>query len=322
MDPATFIAPARTDYDYSPLDLAPPGQRRRRQFVAAAVGGLTVLLLGAIAIFGYLLLRDEPVDDRESDLIAAQTEAAELRATAAAAETIVAQAAAEQTALAQGPGAGAATPPAAADPGAAGTEPATSGGAAETPAAGATQPPAETPADAAAGSDAALTPEELAALLPEAADVPDGLDAVTDNERDQAGVVEALGGGRPAEQNLETWGWTGNVERVFSPSDPAALEPGATIALSVSIHGFATPQAAAEALPFFSDILVANGYEEVDAPALGDEARLLQVTNEDGSTNVALYVQAGTVLYRIGGASTGGDPSQDVIDVATAILEN
>jgi hypothetical protein len=321
MDPATFIAPARTDYDYSPLDLAPPGQRRRRQFVAAAVGGLTVLLLGAIAVFGYLLLRDEPVDDRESDLIAAQTEAAELRATAAAAETIVAQAAAEQTALAQGPGAGAATPPAAADPGAAGTEPATSGGA-ETPAAGATQSPTETPADAAAGSDAALTPEELAALLPEAADVPDGLDAVTDNERDRAEVVEALGGGRPAEQNLETWGWTGNVERVFSPSDPAALEPGATIALSVSIHGFARPQAAAEALPFFSDILVANGYEEVDAPALGDEARLLQVTNEDGSTNVALYVQAGTVLYRIGGASTGGDPSQDVIDVATAILQD
>lgn len=320
MDPATFIAPARTDYDYSPLDLAPPGQRRRRQFVAAAVGGLTVLLLGAIAVFGYLLLRDEPVDDNESDLIAAQTEAAELRATAAAAETIVAQAAAEQTALAQGPGAPSATPPPATDPNAAAAE--AGEGGAETPAAGATRPPAETPADAAAGSDAALEPEELTALLPEADDAPAGLDTPSDSSRDQAGVVEALGGGRPAEQNLETWGWTGNVERSFAPSDPEALEADATTALVVSIHGFGTPEAAAEALPFFSQILIdANGYEEVEAPDLGDSTRLLQIANEDGSTNVALYVQEGTVLYRIGGASSGGDPTEDVTDIATTILE-
>ncbi len=314
-DPATFIAPARTDYDYSPLDLAPPGQRRRRQFVAAAVGGLTVLLLGAIAVFGYLLLRDEPADDN-NDVIAAQTELAESRATIAAQETIVAQAAAEQTALAQGAGAGTPTPPPA-------TQSPAGEGAAETPAAVATEPPARTPADAAEGATEALTPEELSALLPEAGDIPGGLDAVTDNERDQAGVVEALGGGRPAEQNLETWGWTGNVERVFSASDPEALEAEATTFLSVSVHGFATPADAAEALPFFSDILVdANGYEEVDAPALGDEARLLQLVSEDGTTNVALYVQEGTVLYRIGGASTGGDPTQDVIDTATVILES
>lgn len=312
-DPTTFIAPSRTDYDYSPLDLAPPGQRRRRQFVAAAVGGLTVLLLGAIAVFGYLLLRDEPADNDQSDLIAAQTEAAELRATAAAAETIVAQAAAEQTAAVQAPGATSATPPPAV------TEPPS--GAAEAPAAGATQPSAETPADA-AGSNTAQTPEELAALLPEADEVPEGLDAASDSERDQAGVVEALGGGRPAEQNLETWEWSGNAERTFSPSDPEAVEPEATTFLSVSVHGFGTPEAAAEALPFFSEILVEGGWEEAEAPDLGDNARLLQTVNEDGSTNVALYVQEGTVLYRIGGSSTGGDPTQDVTDVATSILES
>jgi len=306
-DPASFIAPSRTDYDYSPLDLAPPGQRRRRQFVAATVGGLTVLLLGAIAVFGYLLLRDEPADSDQSDLIAAQTEAAELRATAAAAETIVAQAAAEQTAVAQGP---IATPPPAA------TEPP-----AGAPAAGATQAPATTPADAPA-ANTAQTPEELAALLPAADAAPAGLDTADDTELDQAGVVEALGGGRPAEQNLETWGWTGNAQRVFSPSDPEAIAADATTFLSASVHGFATPEAAAEALPFFSDILVDGGWEEVEAPDLGDAARMLQTVNEDGSTNVALYIQEGTVLYRIGGSSIEGDPTQDVTDMATSILES
>lgn len=303
------MVPPRTDYDYSPLDLAPPGQRRRRQLVAAAVGGLSVLLLGAIAVFGYLLLRDEPVDEDQDDVIAAQTELAESRATIAAQETIVAQAAAEQTAQVQGPAA--ATPPT--DPAAAADE-----GGAETPAAS-TRPPAETPADAA--SDAALTPEELTALLPAEDAAPAGLDIVENTTRDQAGVVEALGGSRQAEQNLETWGWTGNVERAFTPSDPEALEAGATYGLVVSIHGFATPDAAAEALPFFSEILVEGGYEEAEAPNLGDNARLLQTVNEDGATTVALYIQNGTVLYRIGGASTGGDPTADITDMATALLE-
>lgn len=310
-DPATFIAPSRTDYDYSPLDLAPPGQRRRRQFVAAAVGGLTVLLLAAIAVFGYLLLRDEPADNDDNDVIAAQTELADSRATIAAQETIVAQAAAEQTAVAQGPGASSATPPPAADPGAA---------AADAPVAGATEPPAETPADA-AEAETAQTPEELAALLPAAGDAPAGLDTASDSELDQAGVAEALGGGRLAEQNLETWEWSGNAQRVFSPSDPEAIDAEATTFLSVSVHGFGTPEASAEALPFFSDILVESGWEEAEAPDLGDGARLLQSVGEDGTTNVALYIQDGTVLYRIGGASAGGDPTEDVTDVATAILE-
>ncbi|HEV2066606.1 MAG TPA: hypothetical protein VGR08_07210 [Thermomicrobiales bacterium] len=312
-DPGTFIAPARTDYDYSPLDLAPPGQRRRRQFVAAAVGGLSVLLLGAIAVFGYLLLRDEPANDDDNDVIAAQTELAASRATIAAQETIVAQAAAEQTALVQGP---AATPPEATAP------PADEGGA-ETPAAGATRPPEETPADAAGGTGAALSPDELSTLLPAEDTAPAGLDSSADSSRDQAGVVEALGGGRPAEQNLETWGWTGNVERTFSASDPESLEPGATSYLVVSIHGFGTPRAAAEALPFFSDILVNSaGYDEVEAPDIGDRARMLQVTGEDGITNVALYVQDGTVLYRIGGAAPDGDPTEDVVEAATNLVES
>ena len=309
-DPATLLAPSRTDYDYSPLDLAPSGQRRRRQFVAAAIGGFTVLLLGALAIFGYLVLRDDEPGGANDDVTLAQVELANSRATIAAQETVVAQAVAAQTAVS---GAAATPPPA----------PTTQPAPTDPPAAGPTEPPAAaTTAAGGADTPGALNADQLAALLPEAAAAPEGLDTPTDTTRDLAAVVEALGGSRAAETNLETWGWSGNVERSFNASDPAAIGAEATAFLSVSAHGFATPEAAAEALPFFSDILVeGSGYQEVEAPALGDLARLLQVTNEDGSTNVALYVQDGTVLYRVGASSVAGDPTPDAVNVMTSILE-
>ena len=308
-DPAALLAPSRTDYDYSPLDLAPSGQRRRRQFVAAAIGGFTVLLLGALAIFGYLLLRDDDPDQAGDDVTLAQAELANSRATIAAQETVVAEAVAAQTAV-SGP---AATPPPAPT-----TEPVPT----EPPAAGPTDPPAGATTAGGADTAGALDQDQLTALLPDPAVAPEGLDTPTDTTRDLAAVVEALGGSRAAETNLETWGWTGNVERSFNASDPAAIGAEATAFLSVSAHGFATPEAAAEALPFFSEILVeGNGYQEVEAPALGDLTRLLQVVGEDGTTNVALYVQDGTVLYRVGASSAAGDPTPDAVSVMTAILE-
>lgn len=285
-----------------------------------------MLLLGALAVFGYLILRDEQPPETD-DVIAAQTEVAQRRATLAAEETIVAQAASEQTVVAQG-GSSATPPPAAAPTTASDTDGATD--AAPTDPAGDQAEPTPAPGEAAtepaaAGAtdtSGALTPEQLTAFLPDAAAAPAGLDDVSDDARDLATVVEALGGTRAAETSLTTWGWTGNVERKFNASDPAVIEEGATSFLVVSVHGFATPDAASEALPFFSDILVnGGGYQELDAPQLGDNARLLQ-KDEDGTTNVALYVQDGTVLFRIGASSTGGDPTTDAEDIMTTILEN
>lgn len=327
-DPTSFITPPRTEYDYSPLDLAPPGQRRRRQLVAAAVGGLSVLLLGAIVFFSYILLRDEDAPSQNDDLLAAQTQIANEAATVSANQTVIAQAAAEQTAQAQ-----ALNPDATVEP----TAPAETTG--ETPAAGGTVPAGETPPaeDAASGGEtppaedaapdlsgnAALSAEQLTELLPVAEQAPEALTSVTDNSRTQEQVVEALGGGRPAETSLTDWGWTGNVERQFLAGDLEAADPATTTVITVSIHGFANPEAAAEALPFFSDILVtSNGYADADAPELadlGDGARLLTQTAEEGQ-NVALYVQDGSVMYRLGGFSAAGDPTADVISMATAML--
>jgi len=325
-DPTSFIAPPRTEYDYSPLDLAPPGQRRRRQFVAAAVGGLTVLLLAAILFFSYLLLRDEDPPSENDDLLAAQTQIANDAATVAANQTIVAQAAAEQTEQAQ-----------ALNPEATG-EPSTE----EAAAPDATEETAETPAGDAPSTEEAAAPEAtegsgeqapdlsgnasldeagLTELLPAADVMPEGLTATADSNRTREQVLEALGGSRTAETNLETWGWSGNVERTYTPADPEAVAADATGNIIVSIHGFSSPQGAGEALTFFSDILVdANGYTEGNAPEVGDSSRLLTMTDEEGQTFVALYVQQGSVMYRIGGYSAAGDPTEDVIAVANAIF--
>jgi hypothetical protein len=325
-EPPAFIAPPRTEYDYSPLDLAPPGQRRRRQLVAAVVGALSVLLLGAVVFFSYLLLRDEEPPSEQDDVLAAQTEVAQRQATLDAEETIIAQAAAEQTQQAEN-----LNPQ---ETGEAETPVATEGATEEAPATN-----GETPADAteepATGDDGGetsgtgtsefagqpnLTGDQLETLLPSQDVVPETLTVSGDLTRTEEEVAGALGGNRLAETNLETWGWSGNVERQFSSADPASVDPTATSFITVSIHGFGSAESCAEALVFFSDIVVESGAEEVEAPELGDSARMLTSTADDGTTIVALYVQDGAVLYRFGGASLEGDPSQDVIDVATATL--
>jgi len=323
-DPTAFIAPPRTEYDYSPLDLAPPGQRRRRQLVAAAVGGLSVVLLGAIIFFSFLLLRDEDAPTQNDDLLAAQTQVANDAATVSANQTVVAQAASDQTAEAQ-----ALNPDATMEPTA---EEAVSG---ETPPAADETPPVEAP-PATGGEtpasdepeeapnlsgDGSLTEAQLMELLPVSEQMPVALTSTADDSRTQEDVVDALGGGRPAETNLIDWGWTGNVERQFNVADPANADPASTTNISVSVHGFGSSTAAAEALPYFSDVLVNTaGYTELDAPELGDSIRLLTMTNELGESFVALYAQDGSVMYRIGGFSPTGDPAQDVVDLATELL--
>jgi hypothetical protein len=308
-DPTTFIAPSRTEYDYSPLDLAPPGQRRRQQIVAAAVGLLTLLLLGAVGVFGYLLLRDEP--SGRSNLAASQTEVARDGATVAAQQTLVADSAAQETVAAGGA-------PASPDPSPPDEEPAASGD-------DGTQQATEQRVATGAGAgndDEALTPEQLVELLPDQSVMPEGLTESTDNERSLEEVVGALGDSPEVQQNLEEWGWSGNVERTFSAPDPEALGGDATTLVLVSIHGFAGEDAAGEALTFYADALEAVGNEEGRAPRVGDGGtRLLSTVGEAGETIVSLYVQQGGVVYRIVGISPGGDPTSVVTDVAEQLIK-
>jgi hypothetical protein len=162
---------------------------------------------------------------------------------------------------------------------------------------------------------------QLQDLLPEAAALPvTGLDVVEDTNLTRQQVIDSLGGGRTAEQNLEKWGWSANASRSFSAADPSLLDPAATTNVVISVHGFNSPESAQAALTFFSDILVNSGWEEVQAPTLGEKVRLLKIPNQDGSTNVALYVTKGNVMYRIGGSSAAGDPTDVVLQVADSMF--
>ncbi len=302
-DPTGFIAPPRTEYDYSPLDLAPPGQRRRRQLVAGVIGIFALLLIGAIGVFGYLLLRDDSPDTRPN-VAATQTALAQQEASLEARQTEVANLAPKATGT---PGENAGT--------AAGTNEQVDAGATKE----STKPaPTATTSAASAGP----TVDQLKALLPDKSIMPIGLDTVTDIGLDEAAVVAALASNPGAQENLDKWGWSGNAGASYAVSDPSSLDPTATIAITVSVHGFATDTFAADALTFYSNALVnADGsWHESTAPALGGKARLLTQTLEDGTTNVALYVQKGNALYRIGGSSPGGDPTQSVLQVATQML--
>lgn len=286
-DPGAFVAPPRTDYDYSPLDLAPPGQRRRRQVIAGAIGALAVVLIGALIVFGWMLLRDNDPDDG----------------------TNIAAVATESPAANTGGAAGAAggtesTPPAGTTPTEAAAQP--------------TQPVSPTPTPPAQAPAADTSEAGLTALLPDPGLVPAGFDAGTDATFDFATVVGAIGGNRQAEQNLTDWGWTANVSRTFINTAPT---DGSTDALLASLHGFKDAPSAATALTYFSDVLIGAGAADVAPPAIGETARMLSTTDESGNVTVSLYVQQGPVLYRfVGTASPGGDPTQAVIDLATQTL--
>lgn len=183
--------------------------------------------------------------------------------------------------------------------------------------------PASTTAPAPAG--AAPTPagdipaqtQPLLAFLPTQAQVPAGLVLTSEAERSKAEVVDSLGGSDEAAQLLDGWGWSGNAFREFA-ADEANAAPGAMTYLNVSVHRFADAESAANALTFFSDqVIYGQGLLEVDAPTVGEAARLLV-----GAPVAVLYVQNGPILYRFGASSAGADsdPSQELVALAQSIV--
>src|SRR5215217_848777 len=161
----------------------------------------------------------------------------------------------------------------------------------------------------------------LLELLPTQDQVPTGLILVDEAERSKEEVIAALGGTEEAAQLLDDWGWSGNAFRDFIADEDVPPESGTSF-LNVSVHRFADPEAAANALIVFSDkVIVDQGLEEVEPPAIGESARLLQGA-PDGVPLSILYAQQGPIMYRIGGStnSPDSDPTADVLTVAGEII--
>jgi hypothetical protein len=190
------------------------------------------------------------------------------------------------------------------------------------------KPAAESPSRAVDATQPAEPDRDISAqtrplleLLPTQDQVPAGLILVDEAERSKEEVVAALGGTEEAAQLLDDWGWSGNAFRDFI-ADEDAPPPSGTMFLNVSVHRFADPESAANALIVFSDkVIVDQGLEEVEPPAVGESARLLQGA-PDGVPLSILYAQQGPIMYRIGGSTEtpDGDPTGDVLTVAGEII--
>jgi hypothetical protein len=158
-------------------------------------------------------------------------------------------------------------------------------------------------------------------FLPSQAEMPAGLILADEAERSKAEVLSALGGTEEAAQLLEDWGWSGNAYRDFT-ADGISVPPGGSTFLNVSVHRFASSEAAANALVVFSDeVILSQGLQPVEAPAIGESARLL-VGESDPAALAVLYAQQGPIMYRIGGSAPlgTGDPTLDVLAVAGEII--
>src|SRR5215210_2106678 len=161
----------------------------------------------------------------------------------------------------------------------------------------------------------------LLELLPSQDQVPAGLILVDEAERSKEEVIAALGGTEEAAQLLDDWGWSGNAFRDYIADEDAPPQSGTTF-LNVSVHRFGDPESAANALIVFSDkVIVDQGLQEVEPPAVGESARLLQGA-PDGVPLSILYAQQGPIMYRIGGStnSPDSDPTADVLTVAGEII--
>lgn len=261
-DPAAFVSPPRVDYDYSPLDLQPPGQRRKRQIIAGIIGALAVVAIGALIVAGWMALRE---DDDDTPVDTTTDRVAELNATAPA------ESGDGDTNTAAGDGTLAA--------GDVATEPPTA------------VPPTPTP-EAVVYDEAAIR-----AALPVVESMPGPFQEVGDMPQDLEYVTNALGGGPEIEALLSTNGWQAAMARTFESTDPATT--GST-QIVVSVHAFQDDASAQAMLPEFDSILQTFGWTSAEMEQMGDGSRMLTWSNpETGDTAVTVYVVEGQLVYRV-----------------------
>lgn len=153
-------------------------------------------------------------------------------------------------------------------------------------------------------------------VLPSVRQLPDGFVVSEEGAYSKDDIVSQLG--ENGEELLREWKWRENAYRSFVIPDDVAPDPDTTTFLIVSVHRFGGSAGAKEALDYLANVLAASGYEEAEAPAIGDQQRAL---TQSGDANIyVLYVRSGYYVIRIGGSSVAGDPSSDVNALAEKLV--
>lgn len=283
-DPAAFIAPPRNDYDYSPLDLQPPGQRRKRQIIAGIIGALVVIAVGALIVAGWMAMRD---DDGDKDKIAPTP------------PDRVAQLTSTPT-----------------------TEPSNTDGSTgeNTPAADVQKTPVPTaPPEPTQPAGRVFDSGSIRGVLPPVTSLPEGFTDGGDTPADLPTVAGQLTCTSDPTAMLEELGWQAAMTRSFSSSDPALT--GTTV-INVSAHAFKDAPSAEQAVQEYGDILECFGWTKSDGEPIGGATQYLTWTNpETGDSAVTIYFTDGQVLYRVFASGPADfDSTPNAVSVARRIL--
>lgn len=281
-DPGAFVAPPRMEYDYSPLDLQPPGQRRKRQIIAGIIGALVVVAIGALIVAGWMALRE---DDPTPDPNTTNNRVAELNST--------------PTEVSDPATTGETTPAANTDTAAAPTQ--------------VVVPTATAPVAATYDANTIRT------ALPVVESMPGPFVEAGDTPQDLAYVTENLGGGPEIEEMLSVNGWQAAMARTYNSSDTATTGSDQIV---VSVHAFKDNASAQAVLPQFEGILQGYGWTPVEMEQMGEGSRMLVWTDPDtGEEAVTIYVVKGQLLYRVAVFGPAGfDSTENALYVVNQIL--
>jgi hypothetical protein len=132
-----------------------------------------------------------------------------------------------------------------------------------------------------------------------------------------ATTLEALAAGFPdpdeATELLLSWGWQGNTYRYFAADDPG---PDAAGWVELSIHRFASVDAAVAALPYFAAGRAAMlGLSPTAIELFGDQSEALTGPAYNGR-EMTIYARRGNLLIRATAIAPDGDPRSDATEVA------
>ena len=182
------------------------------------------------------------------------------------------------------------------------------------------QPPAQRPAGppvpnpGSAPQTVGVAPPNLSALVPTALELPHGRLRLFD---EGAATIETLATGFPdpveATRLLQEWGWSGNLYRYFVSDNPP---PNGAGWVELSIHRFASADAAAAALPYFATGRMAElGLTQREIGLFGDQTEAVGGQAYNG-TELTIYARRGNLLIRATAIAPVGDPRADVTEVA------